>query len=201
MLVLREYHTKLGVLINKFEGTVERFSGDGLLVVFNDPLVPIHQYVPCRWRSKCAMRLRSSQSSGVILGTTSALALALPRAMQRLEASDTRGGSSIQLRAKVANLASRLCDQANDGQILIDINVFSAVETLADVEFAGELALKGFSRPVKAFNLAFIKYAPPSRKFWGICQRIVIKSCQLNVPGGVALAVSRIGMPLAGFNS
>jgi hypothetical protein len=62
-------------------------------------------------------------------------------------------------------------------------------------------SLKGFSRPVKAFNLAFIKYAPPSRKFWGICQRIVIKSCQLNVPGGVALAVSRIGMPLAGFNS
>jgi hypothetical protein len=50
---------------------------------------------------------------------------------------------------KVANLASRLCDQAKNGQILIDINVFCAVETLADVEFAGELVLKGFSRPVK----------------------------------------------------
>jgi adenylate cyclase len=57
----------------------------------------------------------------------------------------------------VANLASRLCDQAKDGQILVDINVFSAVETLADVEFAGELGLKGFSRPVKAFNVCNLR--------------------------------------------
>src|SRR5262249_44480433 len=105
----------------------------------------------CGWRSKCAMRLRSSQSSGVIPGTISALALALRTVMQRLEASDTRGGSNIQLRAR----ASRLCDQAKDGQILVDINVFSSVETLADVEFAGELVLKGFSRPVGGRGFSF----------------------------------------------
>ena len=53
----------------------------------------------------------------------------------------------------VANLASRLCDEAKNGQILIDINVFNAVETRADAEFTEELILKGFSRPVKAFNV------------------------------------------------
>src|SRR5262245_61980799 len=67
------------------------------------------------------------------------------------------GRLQYSVTGKVANLASRLCDQARDGQILVDINVFSAVETLADVEFAGELALKGFSRPVKAFNVCNLR--------------------------------------------
>src|SRR5262249_18738982 len=100
ILVLREYQTKLGVLINKFEGTVERFSGDGLLVVFNDPLPCPDASMRAGWRSKCAMRLRSSQSSGAIPGTISVLALELRTVMQRLEASDTRGGYNIQLRAR-----------------------------------------------------------------------------------------------------
>jgi adenylate cyclase len=58
---------------------------------------------------------------------------------------------------KVANLASRLCDEAKNGQVLIDINVFNAVETSADAEFTEELTLKGFSRPVKAFNVRNLK--------------------------------------------
>src|SRR5262249_56793166 len=62
------------------------------------------------------------------------------------------GRLQYSVTGKVANLASRLCDQAKDGQILVDINVFSAVETLADVESAVGVGLKGFSRPVKAFN-------------------------------------------------
>jgi adenylate cyclase len=52
---------------------------------------------------------------------------------------------------------SRLCDEAKNGQILIDINVFNAVETRADAEFTEELILKGFSRPVKAFNVRNLK--------------------------------------------
>jgi adenylate cyclase len=58
---------------------------------------------------------------------------------------------------KVANLAARLCNEAKDGQILVDISVRSAAETHADIEFTDELTLKGFSRPVKAFNVLNLK--------------------------------------------
>jgi hypothetical protein len=63
------------------------------------------------------------------------------------------GRFQYSVTGKVANLASRLCDEAKNGQILIDINVFSAIELRADIEFTEELVLKGFSRPVKAFNV------------------------------------------------
>ena len=67
------------------------------------------------------------------------------------------GQFQYSVTGKVANLASRLCDKAKNGQILIDINVFSAIETPADAEFTEELILKGFSRPVKAFNVRNLK--------------------------------------------
>jgi adenylate cyclase len=63
------------------------------------------------------------------------------------------GNFSNSVTGKVANLASRLCNEAKNGQVLVDINVFSAIERRADVEFTEELALKGFSRPVKTYNV------------------------------------------------
>ena len=53
----------------------------------------------------------------------------------------------------VVNPAARLCSEAKDGQILIDSRVRAAVESFATMDPIGELALKGFNRPVKAFNL------------------------------------------------
>ena len=67
------------------------------------------------------------------------------------------GQFQYSVTGKVANLASRLCDKAKDGQILIDINVLNAVEMRVDVEFTEELVLKGFSRPVKTFNVRNLK--------------------------------------------
>ncbi len=63
------------------------------------------------------------------------------------------GRLQYSVTGKVANLAARLCNEAKDGQILVDISVRSAAEAHADIEFAAELTLKGFSRPVKAFNV------------------------------------------------
>jgi adenylate cyclase len=63
------------------------------------------------------------------------------------------GQFQYSVTGKVANLASRLCDEAKNGQILIDINVHNAVEMRADTEPIEELVLKGFSRPVHAFNV------------------------------------------------
>ena len=158
MLVLREYHTKLGVLINKFEGTVERFSGDGLLVVFNDPL-------PCPDPSIRAVQMALEMRDEVAKlsvkwshsGHDIGFGVGIAHGYATLGSIGYEGRFQYSVTGKVANLASRLCDQAKDGQILIDINMFSAVETLADVEFAGELALKGFSRPVKAFNVCNLR--------------------------------------------
>src|SRR5262247_262506 len=158
MLVLREYQTKLGVLINKFEGTVERFSGDGLLVVFNDPL-------PCPDASmravQMALEMRDEAAKLSVKWSHSGhdigFGVGIAHGYATLGSVGYEGRLQYSVTGKVANLASRLCDQAKDGQILVDINVFSAVETLADVEFAGELALKGFSRPVKAFNVCNLR--------------------------------------------
>jgi class 3 adenylate cyclase/transcriptional regulator with GAF, ATPase, and Fis domain len=158
MLVLREYHTKLGVLINKFEGTVERFSGDGLLVVFNDPL-------PCPDASMRAVQMALEMRDEVAKlsvkwshsGHDIGFGVGIAHGYATLGSVGYEGRLQYSVTGKVANLASRLCDQAKDGQILVDINVFSSVETLADVEFAGELALKGFSRPVKAFNVCNLR--------------------------------------------
>src|SRR5215813_8161161 len=156
MLVLREYHTKLGVLINKFEGTVERFSGDGLLVVFNDPL-------PCPDASLRAVQMALEMRDEVAKlsakwshsGHDIGFGVGIAHGYATLGSVGYEGRLQYSVTGKVANLASRLCDQAKDGQILVDINVFSAVETLADVEFAGELVLKGFSRPVGGRGFSF----------------------------------------------
>ena len=67
------------------------------------------------------------------------------------------GRLQYSVTGKVANLAARLCNEAKDGQILVDISVRSAAETHADIEFTEELTLKGFSRPVKAFNVRNLK--------------------------------------------
>src|SRR5262245_2819574 len=158
ILVLREYHTKLGVLINKFEGTVERFSGDGLLVVFNDPL-------PCPDASMRAVQMALEMRDEVAKlsvkwshsGHDIGFGVGIAHGYATLGSIGYEGRLQYSVTGKVANLASRLCDQAKDGQILVDINVFSAVETVADVETAGELALKGFSRPVKAFNVCNLR--------------------------------------------
>jgi class 3 adenylate cyclase len=154
ILVLREYHTALGVLVDKFEGTVERFTGDGLLVIFNDPL-------PCPDPSIRAVQMAVEMRDEVTKlsvkwsrsGHDIGFGIGIAHGYATLGTVGYEGQFQYSVTGKVANLASRLCNEAKNGQILIDINVFSAVETQADAEFTEELILKGFSRPVKAFNV------------------------------------------------
>jgi class 3 adenylate cyclase len=163
MLVLREYHTALGVLVDKFEGTVERFVGDGLLVIFNDPL-------PCPDPSLRAVRMAVEMRDAVAKlavkwsrsGHEIGFGIGIAHGYATLGTVGYEGQFQYSVTGKVANLASRLCDEAKNGQILIDANVFNAVETRADAEFTEELILKGFSRPVKAFNVRSLKSIPPT---------------------------------------
>jgi adenylate cyclase len=158
MLVLREYHTTLGVLVDKFEGTVERFTGDGLLVIFNDPL-------PCPDPSIRAVQMALEMRDEVAKlsakwsrsGHDIGFGIGIAHGYATLGTIGYEGQFQYSVTGKVANLASRLCDEAKNGQILIEVNVLSAIEVRADTEFTEEFVLKGFSRPVKAFNVRNLK--------------------------------------------
>jgi adenylate cyclase len=159
MLVLREYHTALGGLVDKFGGTVERFTGDGLLVIFNDP-------IPCPEPSMRAVLMALEMRDEVAKlsakwsrsGHDIGFGIGIAHGYATLGTIGYEGQFQYSVTGKVANLASRLCDEAKNGQVLVDINVVSAVESRAEIEFTEELTLKGFSRPVKAFNVRNLRF-------------------------------------------
>jgi adenylate cyclase len=154
MAVLREYHSSLGALIDKFEGTIERFAGDGLLVLFNDPL-------PCPDPSVRAVQMAVEMRDEVaklaarwrISGYELGFGIGIAHGYATLGCIGFEGRFQYSATGTVANLASRLCDQARNGQILVDAKVHAALNSRAELESVGELDLKGFRRPVQAFNV------------------------------------------------
>ena len=152
--VLREYHKTLGALIDKFEGTIERFAGDGLLVLFNDPLPcadPSARAVQMavEMRDQVAKLAAGWRSQGHELG----FGIGIAHGYATLGCVGFEGRFQYSATGTVPNLASRLCDQARNGQILVDAKVHAQVKGLAEMESVGELSLKGFHRPVKVFNV------------------------------------------------
>ncbi len=154
MSILREYHAGLGALINNFEGTIERFNGDGVMVLFNDPL-------PCPDPSVRAVRM-AVEMRDCVAGLTArwrkhghelGFGIGIAHGYATLGCVGFEGRFQYSVTGTVANLAARLCDQAKSGEILIDSKVHAAVESMAELEPVGELALKGLHRPVLAFNV------------------------------------------------
>jgi adenylate cyclase len=153
--LLREYHAALGPIVTRSEGTLDHFAGDGIMVFFNDPL-------PCPDPAERAIKM----------------AIEMREAVARLQVDWRRRGHEIGFGIGIAqgyatlgqigfaerihytaigtacNLASRLCDQALDGQILVSKRVAGAVEGTAHLEEIGDLALKGLSQAVAVFNVA-----------------------------------------------
>jgi adenylate cyclase len=152
--VLREYHETLGALIDKFEGTIERFAGDGLLVLFNDPL-------PCADPSARAVQMAVEMRDQVAKlaagwraqGHELGFGIGIAHGYATLGCVGFEGRFQYSATGTVPNLASRLCDEARNGQILVDAKVHAQVKGLAKMESVGELSLKGFHRPVKVFNV------------------------------------------------
>jgi len=152
--ILREYHRALGALIDKFEGTVERFAGDGLMVLFNDPLpcaAPWARAVQMaiEMRDEVAKLAASWRTHGHDLG----FGIGIAHGYATLGCIGFERRFQYSATGTVANLASRLCDHALNGQILVDAKVHAEAGALAELESVGELDLKGFRRPVKAFNV------------------------------------------------
>jgi len=158
MGVLREYHAELGRLIMQHEGTLERFTGDGLMVIFNDP-VPIENPAERAVRMTLAVRERISalRRNWVKAGFNLDFGMGMASGYATIGAIGFEERWDYAAIGTVTNLAARLCGEAKPGQILMSQRLFSKVEDLVETEPLGELTLKGFHRPVAAYNLLKLK--------------------------------------------
>ena len=147
MALLREFHAAMGELILAYEGTLERFTGDGLMVFFNDP-EPIPQPVEHAVRMALAMRERAAQlgERWRKLGYDLGLAIGLAHGYATLGAIGFEARLDYAAIGSVTNLAARLCAEAAAGEILDNGKTLAPVESLVRVESLGVLELKGFRR-------------------------------------------------------
>jgi class 3 adenylate cyclase/CheY-like chemotaxis protein len=154
MAVLREYHTALGDLVHRFDGTLERFTGDGLMVIFNDPLdCPDAPERAVRMALAMRGRVAELAEGWARKGYDLAFGVGIAQGHATLGQVGFEGRSDYTAIGSVTNLASRLCAAAEGGQILISQRVFSAIDQIAVVDSLGELTLRGFSRPTRAYNV------------------------------------------------
>ena len=154
MGVLREYHENLGELIFRYEGTLERFLGDGIMIVFNDP-IPCDDHTERAVRLALDMRERVDELAkqwarvGHVLGFGIGIASGYAT-LGQVGFEHRREYTAI---GSVINLASRLCGEAKAGQIVISQRAFSAVEQSVGASHIGQLSLKGFNRPIDAYEV------------------------------------------------
>ena len=158
MEVLREYHSEMGRLILAHEGTLERFTGDGMMIFFNDPM-PVPNPEERAVRMALAMRERVAE----VRSKWQKRSYELDFGVGIAQGYATIGGIGFEGRldygaiGTVTNMASRLCGEAKPGQILVSQRFLSAVEDLVEAESVGRLELKGFHRPVVAYNITGLK--------------------------------------------
>jgi adenylate cyclase len=158
MAVLREYHAEMGRLILEHEATLERFTGDGMMIFFNDP-VEVPNPAERAVRMAVAMRQRVAQLAagwrkrGWDLG----VGMGVAQGYATIGAIGFEGRWDYAAIGTVTNLAARLCGEAKVGQILISSRVAAAVEDLVDTEEVGALQLRGFARPVPTLSLGGLR--------------------------------------------
>ena len=157
MGVLAEYHHALGELIHRYEGTLERFTGDGLMVFFNDPF-PVDDPAGRAVAMAVAMRERVAELADgwSRRGNDLGFGIGIAQGYATLGRIGFEGRFDYAAIGSVTNLAARLCAVADAGQILVAQRVYSAAEGLATGEPVGELDLRGFSRPVRAYAITGI---------------------------------------------
>jgi class 3 adenylate cyclase len=154
MALLRDYHAAIGEIIIKYNGTLERYAGDGVMVVFNDP-VPVEN--PALQAVLMALELRDAL--GALTATWSRLGheigfgIGIAHGFATLGTIGYEGRFDYAAIGTVSNVASRLCDEAKPGQILISARVLMKVEDAVKVEPVGEFELKGIRRPLAAYNV------------------------------------------------
>ncbi|TMA81924.1 MAG: adenylate/guanylate cyclase domain-containing response regulator [Deltaproteobacteria bacterium] len=154
MSVLHEYHAAMGKLILEYEGTLEHFAGDGMMIFFNDP-VPIANPAEQAIRMTLAMRERVKDLTlkWRKLGYELDFGVGIAQGYATIGAIGFEGRWEYGAIGSVPNLAARLCGEAKPGEILVTQRLVAVVDELVEAESAGELTLKGFHRPVTAHKI------------------------------------------------
>jgi adenylate cyclase len=158
METLHEYHAAMGKLILEYEGTLEHFAGDGMMIFFNDP-APVENAAERAVRMTLAMRERVKDLTikWRKLGHDLDFGVGIAQGYATIGAIGFEGHWEYGAIGSVPNLAARLCGEAKPGDILVPQRLLGAVEELVDAEPRGELTLKGFHRPVAAYNILRLK--------------------------------------------
>ena len=152
MVVLRQYHSVIGPIILKYQGTIEFFAGDGVMVIFNDPLTTPDS-------TERAVRMSIEMRNAMIpvtLGWSNqgfdvGMGIGIAEGFATIGTIGFEGRWDYSVVGSVVNLASRLCGEAKSGEIIIERNVLRLIEDVVETEHAGDLALKGFAQPVPAY--------------------------------------------------
>ena len=158
MAVLREYHAEMGKLILEHEGTLERFTGDGMMIFFNDPApVANPEERAVRMAEAMRARIRVLGAEWRRRGYDLDLGMGIAKGYATIGAIGFEGRRDYAAIGSVTNLAFRLCTEAAPGQILISQRIYAAVADLVEAKEVGPLQLKGFHRPVVAYEIAHLK--------------------------------------------
>ncbi len=158
MDLLSEYHGAVGPLIRKYEGTLDRFTGDGMLVFFNDP-VPCPD--PAVRAAKLALEMREAVARLIPVwakrGHTLGFGIGMAQGYATLGRIGFEDRFDYTAIGAVINLAARLCGDAKDGQILVTGRLATAIEEVVEMEDLGEREVRGMSRPIAVHNLIGLK--------------------------------------------
>jgi adenylate cyclase len=153
-VVFSEYHACLGGLIDRHEGTLEKFMGDGAVVVFNDPL-------PCADHTERAVQMALAMREAVgelsmkwqRQGHSLGFGIGIARGHATIGKIGFDRRADYAVIGSVPNLAARLCEAAKAGEILISQRALAPIEALVEAQSLSELTLKGFHRPMNAFAI------------------------------------------------
>jgi len=163
MALLRDYHAAIGEIIVKYSGTLERFAGDGVMVIFNDP-VPVEN--PALQAVLMELDMRNAIGTMIakwrLLGHDLGFGIGIAHGFATLGTIGFEGRFDYAAIGTVSNVASRLCDEAKPGQILISPRVMLAVDKAVTVEPVGEFELKGIRRPMAAYNVLASSSSKPN---------------------------------------
>jgi class 3 adenylate cyclase len=154
MAVLGEYHAAVGALVLEHEATLERFTGDGIMAFFNDPVpVPDPGLRAVKMALAMQREVRRLAQGWSKRGHALAMGIGIAQGFATIGGIGFPGRIDYGAIGTVTNLAARLCGEAQGGEILVSQRVQASLDGAAATELAGELALKGFHRPVPAFRV------------------------------------------------